>query len=107
MIDPIGEIEKEIIDICKPILIQLKGNQAGDGYALIDVERIKTLNNQLEKYQAVIQDEEQVNKNVVGVLFYTCSRFYIQSKYSKNSKELIEQFEQLNTRLIEMYLINR
>ena len=99
------ELERQILDVCKPIAVQLKGNQADDMNAKIDLERIETLITLLEVYKEQISNESMVSKVVVGSLFYTCSRFYIQSKYSKNPKELLKVFDKLNSRLIDVYLI--
>ncbi|AJY76183.1 hypothetical protein [Paenibacillus beijingensis] len=101
-----SDLEKQIIEVCKTIVVQLRGNQAGEGNTIINLELIKTLHEILESYKVHIDNEEFVNKNIVGLLFYTCSRFYIQSKYSKNSAELLTNFDKLNFKLIKLYTTN-
>lgn len=86
--------------------MQLRGNQAGNGNAIIDLELIKGLHEQLDIYKVYIENSQFVNKDIVGLLFYTCTRFYLQSKYSKNSEELMVQFEKLYTKILELYVTN-
>lgn len=98
------ELESEIMEVCKQLVIQLKGNQA-DGNALINLELINLLGEKLDSYQRILENQELVNKNVVGLLLYTCTRFYLQSKYSNNSTELLIHFEKLYTKLFDIYFI--
>lgn len=100
------ELESEIMEVCKQLVIQLKGNQA-DGNALINLELINLLGEKLDSYQRILENQELVNKNVVGLLLYTCTRFYQQSKYSNNSTELLMHFEKLYTKLFDIYFIKR
>jgi len=106
MANHFSEIEKNIIETSKSLVVQLRGNQAGNGNAIIDLELIKGLHEQLDIYKINIENSHFVNKDVVGLLFYTCTRFYLQSKYSKNSDELITQFEKLYTKILKLYVTN-
>ncbi|ULO08538.1 hypothetical protein H1230_06950 [Paenibacillus sp. 19GGS1-52] len=89
------EIEEAIKDICGKIILSLRGNQGEDGNALIDAELIESLHRNLENYKEVIANEKMVSKDVVSLVFYTCGRFQSQSNYSKNSIELLREFERL------------
>jgi hypothetical protein len=99
------ELESEIIEVCKKLVVQLRGNQAGNGKALINLELISVLHKKLESYETILENQELVNKDVVGLLLYTCTRFYLQSKYSNNSPELLKQFDKLSTKLLDLYFI--
>ena len=98
------EIEEDILKKCKQLVLELRGNQAGDGNAIINLEVINQLHDELNQYKVQIKDKENVNKEMVGLLIYTCSRFYVQSKYSNNREELLKQFEKLNFALLELYM---
>ncbi len=106
MTNQFSEIEKQIIESSKALVFQLRGNQAVNGNAIIDIKLINVLHEQLDIYKVHIENSQFVNKDIVGLLFYTCTRFYLQSKYSKNSSELIIQFEKLYTKVLTLYTTN-
>ncbi|MCR8843331.1 hypothetical protein NQ117_06515 [Paenibacillus sp. SC116] len=98
------DIEQQIAATLKIIVINIRGNQAGDGKAIVDLDSIGKLHKQLDIYKKQIEKEQVVNKDIVGMLLYTCSRFHLQSKYSRNKEELLDQFEKLNIKLLELYI---
>ncbi|MFD0675222.1 hypothetical protein [Cohnella sp. GCM10027633] len=98
------EIEEDILEKCKQLVLELRGNKAGSGNALLNFELINQLYDRLIQYKKQINDKEIVNKEVVGVLFYTCSRFYVQSNYANNREELLNQFSKLNLVLLKLYM---
>ncbi|NOV01177.1 hypothetical protein [Paenibacillus planticolens] len=93
-------LEKKIKKICIDLSVKLRGNQAGNGNALIDYSLIEELHSTLDVYKESIHDEKMVSKEMVFALFYTCSRFYIQSTYSNNAEELIKEFNKLQYKLL-------
>ncbi|MCL6604431.1 MAG: hypothetical protein K6T94_16325 [Paenibacillus sp.] len=99
-----SEIEEEILENCNQLVLELRGNQAENGNALINLERINQLHNQLKLYQMQIRNLDTVNKEIVGLLLYTCSRFYVQSHYSNNREELLKHFNHLNFALLNLYM---
>jgi hypothetical protein len=98
-----SDIEKEIDDLCMKLILELRGNQAGNGNALINLELINQLQDKLELYHSQIVNQDFVNKHIVGLLLYTCSSFYVQSKYSNNSADLLMQFEKFYFKLLNIY----
>ncbi|WP_054024941.1 hypothetical protein [Bacillus sp. FJAT-28004] len=99
------DLEKRLKEICKYLVVKLKGNQGENGNAIIDRDLIKLLHISLDDYKDSIVNEGLVSKELVGALFYTCSRFYIQSKYSNNSEDLLKEFDKLNTKLLKVFFI--
>ncbi|WP_201004833.1 hypothetical protein [Paenibacillus glycanilyticus] len=93
-------LDRKIKDICMELSVKLRGNKAGDGNALIDYELIENLHSILDVYKESIRDEKLVSRELVFVLFYTCSRFFIQSTYSNNAQELINEFNKLQFKLL-------
>lgn len=98
-----SDIEKEIDDLCMKLILELRGNQAGNGNALINLELINQLQDKLELYQSQLINQEFVNKNIVWKLLYTCARFYVQSRYSNNSADLLMQFDKFYFKLLNIY----
>jgi hypothetical protein len=93
-------LEKKLQEICTDIVVSLRGNQAGNGNAVIDRNLIELLYSTLDAYKECIQQETVVSRELIFSLFYTSSRFYIQSKYSNNAADLLKEFERLNGRLL-------
>lgn len=98
-----SDIEKEIDDLCMKLILELRGNQAGNGNALINLELINQLQDKLELYQSQLINQEFVNKHIVWKLLYTCTRFYVQSRYSNNSADLLKQFDKFYFKLSNIY----
>ncbi|WP_339249164.1 hypothetical protein [Paenibacillus sp. FSL P2-0136] len=98
-----SNLEKELKKICIDLSVKLRGNGGGDGNALIDYDLILHLHTTLDAYKESIHKEEMVSKEIVWSLFYTCSRFYIQSQYSKNTSDLMAEFGKLNHKLLRVF----
>ncbi|MGO4543135.1 hypothetical protein [Paenibacillus sp. 2TAB19] len=96
-------LEKKLQDICTDLILSLRGNQAENGNAVIDRNLIELLYSTLDVYKESIQQETSVSREVIFSLFYTSSRFYIQSKYSNNAADLLKEFERLNGRLLRIF----
>ncbi|MHA6529103.1 hypothetical protein [Paenibacillus sp. BAC0078] len=96
-------LEKELKEICIDLSVKLRGNGGGNGYALIDHDLIQHLHTTLDAYKETIHTEEMVSKELVWSLFYTCSRFYVQSKYSRNDVDLMKEFDKLNYKLLRVF----
>ena len=96
-------LETEIKEICINLYVKLRGNRGGDGNALIDHDLIQHLHTTLDAYKESNHKEEMVSKELVWYLFYTCSRFYIQSKYSRNTVDLMKEFDKLNYKLLRIF----
>lgn len=96
----VSQIEEKIIRICDKIILSLRGTTGVDGNTLIERPLIDDLYNFLELYKNEIKNKSEVSKEVVSVLWYTCTRFFNQSKYSKNSAELLHEFERMHVKLI-------
>ncbi|HZG87882.1 hypothetical protein [Paenibacillus sp.] len=97
------DIELKIKTVCKELVLQLRGNNGGDGNALVDRDLIEALHECLNIYEVTVCDDKMVSKEIVAILIYTCSRFYHQSKYSKNSDELLKEFDKLYGKLFDVF----
>ncbi|OKP86943.1 hypothetical protein A3842_06470 [Paenibacillus sp. P3E] len=97
------DLEKDLKEICTDLYVKLRGNGGGNGNALIDHGLIQHLHTTLDAYKESIHKEEMVSKELVWSLFYTCSRFYIQSKYSRNAVDLMREFDKLNYKLLRTF----
>ncbi len=98
-----ADIENEIREACSTLLLQIRGNITADGDCLIDKQLIDLLHSHLDSYAEFIAYQEDVNKEMVKVLFHTCSWFYTQSKFAKNSQEWIDEFEKLQDKLKSIF----
>ncbi|MFD2615686.1 hypothetical protein [Paenibacillus gansuensis] len=98
-----ANLEKKLKEICIDLSVKLRGNAGENGNALIDHDLIKLLHSTLDTYKESIQNEGMVSKELVSALLYTCSRFYIQSNYSNNAAELLEEFDKLNSKLLHVF----
>jgi hypothetical protein len=99
-----NELEVKLQNVCRELILQLRGNNGGKGNALIDTELISTLHSCLDSYKQLIINDNMVSKEIVGIILYTCSRFYVQSKFSKNSDDLLNEFDRLNGKLFGIYV---
>ncbi|CAM4263570.1 hypothetical protein [Paenibacillus typhae] len=99
----VPDLEKELKEICIALTVKLRGNGGGNGNALIDHDLIQRLHTTLDSYKEAIRTEERVSKELVWSLLYTCSRFYVQSKYSKNEADLMKEYDELNQRLVRVF----
>ncbi|WP_342561426.1 hypothetical protein NST84_17345 [Paenibacillus sp. FSL R7-0345] len=99
----VPDLEKELKEICIALTVKLRGNGGGDGNALIDHDLIQRLHTTLDAYKEAIGKEEMVSKEIVWSLLYTSSRFYVQSKYSKNNADLMEEYHNLNHKLVRIF----
>jgi hypothetical protein len=90
-------------ELCKELILKLRGNQGDNGNAIIDGDLIQLLHTTLDDYKDSIHNEGLVSKELVGALFYTCSRFYIQSKYSSNAEDLLKEFDKFSSKLLMVY----
>lgn len=99
----VPDLEKELKEICIALTVKLRGNGGGHGNALIDHDLIQRLHTTLDAYQESIRKEGRVSKDIVWSLLYTSSRFYVQSKYSKNEADLIKEYYNLNQRLVRVF----
>ncbi|NOU98359.1 hypothetical protein GC093_34835 [Paenibacillus sp. LMG 31456] len=99
-----SSIEEILKNICRELILQLRGNNAGNGNALIDSNLISTLHTNLDYYKKSISNDDMVSKEIVSILIYTCSRFYVQSKHSKNSDEMLKEFDSLNGKLLRIFM---
>lgn len=88
-------LEKELKKICIELSVKLRGNGGGNGNALIDHDLIQHLHTTLDAYKEKISNEGMVSKELVWSLLYTCSRFYIQSNYSRNAVDLMKEYDEL------------
>jgi hypothetical protein len=98
-----NDVEKKLMELCKDLILKLRGSQGGNGTAIINRDLIQLLHITLDEYKDSIHNEELVSKELVSTLFYTCSRFYVQSKYSRNAEDLLKEFNKLNTKLLMVY----
>ncbi|AIQ58702.1 hypothetical protein [Paenibacillus borealis] len=96
-------LEKELKKICIELSVKLRGNGGGNGNALIDHDLIQQLHTTLDAYKETIHKEEMVSKELVWSLLYTCSRFYIQSNYSRNAVDLMKEYDELNNKLLYVF----
>ncbi|MDQ8738053.1 hypothetical protein [Paenibacillus sp. LHD-38] len=92
-----NELEMRLKDVCKDLVLQLRGNQGEYSNA------IELLHSYLDSYKSSIRNDDMVSKELVGILLYTCNRFYVQSKYSKNHKELLKEFDKFNSKLYDIF----
>lgn len=97
------ELEKELKEICKALIVKLRGNGGGNGNALIDHDLIQRLHTTLDAYKESIRTEGRVSKELVWSLLYTCNRFYVQSNYSKNETDLMKEYYDLNQKLVRVF----
>gem|GEM_PF-7082425 len=93
-------LDRKIKDICIDLSVKLRGNKAGNENTLIDHQLIANLHATLDVYKEAIRDEKMVSRELVFALFYTCGRFYIQSTYSNNAEDLINEFNKLQFKLL-------
>jgi hypothetical protein len=95
----INEIEVKIKNVCKELVLQLRPS------GVIDTNLIQTLHSCLDSYIQSVRTESMVSKEIVGILIYTFTRFYHQSKFSKNSQELLDEFERLYGKLLRIFTV--
>ncbi|KRF13683.1 hypothetical protein [Paenibacillus sp. Soil787] len=100
-----NELIAKLKSVCKELILQLRGNKGENRNALIDRKLISDLHLYIDLYKHSIRDDNMVSKEIVGILLYTCSRFYIQSKYSKNSDDLLKEFDRLNGKLLGIFVL--
>jgi hypothetical protein len=99
-----NELIARLKNVCMELILQLRGNNGENGNALFDSKLISALHSYIDLYKQSISNDSMVSKEIVGILLYTCSRFYIQSKYSKNSDDLLKEFDRLNGKLLGIFV---
>ncbi|MNN55500.1 hypothetical protein D3C81_1703790 [compost metagenome] len=57
-----SDIEKEIDDLCMKLILELRGSQAGNGNALINLELINQLQDKLSRIISIPTHKPRVRK---------------------------------------------